>query len=542
MKKIILTLSLTVVLLVTFMLVVSADSVHNGKVDLNQTVTLDDGTVCKLFDNEGNALIWYVSGKNEDGGNVYSSIRADAPQVKYEAASWGVTIGGIGGPEVLKVYITLDDGTTYNSNKIAVFNIMDDDVVTNAGGGSKGENLNRAVTCMKQVFMYAENLEYVFLRLDTIAIQKANFTGCKKLKYINLEDLTLLYRIGDNSNFSGCTSLFAGQVIDLSRTRLDSIDWYDSFANVPFSGIKFPSTLKKLCEATLKGSGLVSFSFPLTVNTIEKSMFNGCTSLTYICLGNNLTKINDSVFNGCTSLNTVFFVGTAEQLNALLDNTSTTGNDAFWNVVGEERKNIISYQDYLKLEDKSGKYVVYNYSYCEGYNDAKHELSGNAVLTLNNYFEAIKFMDTCTVANCGLKIADESKTIAPIFVWKGYSCSTYGKVYSVAQCFYVNHNSVNEYMEYVPDFDYGVLATGNAGGGAIAPKLDGEKVCVGNFVKEANDYIVIKVTGITDDLADKNIVFCAYVTEGDKLLYLDGGITSKDVVGISYYGVASYNK
>ena len=58
-KRIFLMLSMVFVLACMLAFAVSAESVHEGKVDLSATVTLNDGTVCKLFDSEGNALIWY---------------------------------------------------------------------------------------------------------------------------------------------------------------------------------------------------------------------------------------------------------------------------------------------------------------------------------------------------------------------------------------------------------------------------------------------------------------------------------------------------
>lgn len=59
MKRLFLVLVMAIVFVLALTVAVSAESVHNGKVDLNQKVTLSDGTECALFDAEGNALIWY---------------------------------------------------------------------------------------------------------------------------------------------------------------------------------------------------------------------------------------------------------------------------------------------------------------------------------------------------------------------------------------------------------------------------------------------------------------------------------------------------
>ena len=75
-KKILLSFALAIVFALTLALVVFADSVHNeNTVDYNEKVTLSDGTVLPIFDENKEALIWYISGKDEEGKNIYTSIR-----------------------------------------------------------------------------------------------------------------------------------------------------------------------------------------------------------------------------------------------------------------------------------------------------------------------------------------------------------------------------------------------------------------------------------------------------------------------------------
>ena len=273
MKKIIFMLAMVLALASVLALSVFAEeatSVHNGKVDLNATVTLNDGTVCNLFDSEGNALIWYTDGKNEEGKTVYSSIRADDSRIKY-TYNWEGKLYGADAYEFKGFSIELDNGTV-GSDRIVVFNLMDDDTKMKIEG--KDEDGNPTVryepaNCIKEVFGWKKNLEYAFLRLDTVGIQRNAFAGCPNLKYINIEDLTELRRMGDSSQFNGCTSLFSGKVLDLSNTKLSSMDWNDSFKGVPISGIIFPNTLTKLGGGSLQGTGIVSFSFPLNVKEME---------------------------------------------------------------------------------------------------------------------------------------------------------------------------------------------------------------------------------------------------------------------------------
>lgn len=69
-RKLLLVIAMVAVLACFFALAVSAD-VHSN-VDKTTKVILDSGIEVALFDNEGNALIWYL----DNSGNL-QSIRAD---------------------------------------------------------------------------------------------------------------------------------------------------------------------------------------------------------------------------------------------------------------------------------------------------------------------------------------------------------------------------------------------------------------------------------------------------------------------------------
>ena len=119
MKKLFLTLVMLVALSCVLAFAVSAESVHEGRVDLDATVTLNDGSVCSLFDSEGNALIWY-----KDLNGSLASIRADDSRVKYIAATWTVNINGITGPEMIGVRIDLEEGSISSilANRVRTMN------------------------------------------------------------------------------------------------------------------------------------------------------------------------------------------------------------------------------------------------------------------------------------------------------------------------------------------------------------------------------------------------------------------------------------
>ena len=522
-KKILLVLSCALVLMLVFAVTAFAESVHEGKVDLSATVTLDNGTVVPLFDAEGEALTWYLD------GSELKSIRTDDQRVKWYTQNY--TDG-----EVTSVSIIFEDGKTIANTAMVVVNMLDDDVVKNYGPGEK--YYGGPVDYFKTVFSNCKKLEYIYLRLDTKKIQKQMFNGCENLKYINISDLTKLTRIGDGQNFNNCKKLFAGQVLDLSRTALTSIDNGGSFAGVPITGVILPKTIKTISSWTFQATTIVSVAFPTTVTKLEGSMFKNCASLESIYLSNTLTSIGDNAFLGCTSLNTVFYVGSLEELNTLLDKANTASNAPFWAVVGENRENLISYADYQKLSDKSGKYVVYDYSYCEAYNNGVHSENSewynpcvsfcdvcsctvvnhadeNAVITKIEYADFSKVgnkVSFCTNEGCTHNVNEE---VRAIFVCLGYSAQENGD--SIALGYLINRDEYNAYTSIMNnEFSYGVFAglkntvgnneildeDGKAIAGTIAPKISSNPF----------DVFVLKVSGITGEQKNAMLALGAYVS------------------------------
>ena len=480
MKKLLLLSVIALALTLLFATAVFADVVHDeSNVDYDEKVTLSDGKVLPLFDENKEALVWYISGTDENGDRIYKSILAQDNQMKWYTESWG---------EVTGAGINFDDGTKVEGKNIVVVNMMDDDIVKNHGPGADHED--RHITGFKYLFRGWKNLEYVYLRLDVGGIFKESFNGCSSLQYINLEDLTNLKRIGDNYNFAGCTSLFKGQVLDLSKTKLTSIDWCDSFSDVPIVGIKLPATITNISGGTFKETALVSYAHPEGLSVLNASMFENCTDLTTVYLSSKKLNgiinkdsdaytIGNKAFLNCTSLTTVFFVGTFDELNALLDKTNPSGNDSFLAVAGENRENLISYADYQKLEDKSGKYMVYDYSWCEAYNEGMHittpvnncvgdcSVCNNLIVVHNeeqnisvsiaytSYTQKGKKITACLNDGCTYKISEE---VPSIFICQGYSAPENGSG-GIVLGFLTNKDALAEFVRVNgKELRYGVFA------------------------------------------------------------------------------------
>ena len=468
-KKLFLMVVMIFVFAVVFTLAVSAGAVHNeNTVDYDATVTLNSGAVCNLFDSEKDALIWYLGANDE-----LQSIKAQDSRVKY-------SFSGLNPDFLINVEIDCDNNGTFeiSNNKIVVLNLMDDDIVFGTYE-KNGETIVRTGVKTNEIFNGNDgkgaNVEYVYLRLDTTNISGRSFANCKKLKYINLEDLTALRQIGAHAEigynygacFEGCTSLFDGQLVDLSKTQLYVLAYGaqaggGNFQGVPLAGIKLPVTL---CG----------------INQLD---FKNCTKLTTVYLGYNANfyRIADSVFEGCTSLEKIFFVGTEEQFSALLSSkVSQTGNSAFFDVVGENKANIISYVKYEALADKSGKYAVYDYSPCEYYGGIHGEIiiadnpcvgicqvcempvvnhSEGAVLNTSIEYTSFDSLGTkkvvCTSEGCTYSVVSEAPAL---FVCLGYSAPENGDD-GISIKYTVNGTAIAEYERVTgATLSYGMFAT-----------------------------------------------------------------------------------
>ncbi|MBO5378906.1 MAG: leucine-rich repeat protein [Clostridia bacterium] len=523
MKKLLISLVMVVVFAMTLSLVVLADSIHNeNTVDYDATVTLNNGTTVNLFDNEGNALTWYL-----DANGELKSIRTDDQQMWWHTESWN---------EVTNVGITFTDGTNVDKSKLVVVNMMDDDVVKNKGAES---HFGKPVTNFKHVFSGCSNLEYLYLRLDTTGFFQTAFTNSGKLKYVNVEDLTLLAESRGGQQFSGCTSLFEGQILDLSNTRLKEFQGGGIFAKVPIAGLILPTTFDpaRFSEWAFQENPTTSFVYPDILTSVYSYSFKNCKNLQIVYLNGSITSVGKEAFLNCSKLEKVFFAGTEAQLETMLTNTEASGNNYFLAIAGENNANVISYDEYLALEDKSGKYFIYDCSYCDIYNNGNHEITGtnpcvgycsvcernivkhseNAETTYTveyaDFSMAGSKITVCTNDGCTHKVTE---ALPALFKNHGYSAPENGEG-GIDIKITVNHDAVKSYEELTgKSLSYGLFI--------VTKKLVGDgdiidanfKIADGGYMIEMPkgkfDIMTMKLTGFTTD-AQKALEFAfgAYV-------------------------------
>ena len=238
-----------------------------------------------------------------------------------------------------------------------------------------------------------------------------------------------------------------------------------------------------------------------------------------------LTKYeyNGSAILGSLGTTNIYFDGNEEQATALVnrmieENSSLNG-----------KVTAVDYKTQPEREGLKNVVVFYNYNTCDAFHMGQHQWTGERII-VKDYFKEITFENSCTL--CLSNIIDTSKTIAPLFTWKGYTVSTFGDTYSMAQGFLIDNEAIEKYKEYVPDFEFGLIVAGNVEGGAIAPELKGD-MCIPQG-KIAHNYFDIKISGITEAYANSNIIFCVYVKAQDNVYYLDNEKTSEKVTGVTF--------
>ena len=144
------------------------------------------------------------------------------------------------------------------------------------------------------------------------------FLGCSKLSIVKIEDLAsflemenLVYLTSSSYGTAKEKTLMVNGVTHDSSSELVIPEGVTKIPNVAFryfknvTKIKFPSTMTDipsynfyshtyLTEVTLNNTG-----------TIGSNAFEGCTALTRVNVGTNLTRFSSSSFSGCPSLSEV---------------------------------------------------------------------------------------------------------------------------------------------------------------------------------------------------------------------------------------------
>ena len=379
--------------------------------------------------------------------------------------------------------------------------------------------------------------------------------NCSKLERIEIPATVTL--LGQDA-FSNCAALT--EVIFAENSQLKQIN-QGCFASC-----------KLLTEVIL----------PNSVEKMGKAVFYNCTGLQKLVLGANTTVfggeldgaygyndknafleiyMNGAFATGEGSLASgnflgrgndrdlskyvIFFTGTREQAEALIKKYGTDVNLKDANLVAYDPSKTNG-QDYLGMDAyttditvNTNRAIVYGYGVCDAFYESEHALTGEITMNFVGYFDEVTFGDICTRSGCGNGVIDESKTIGAMFTYLGYSCTEApidGR-YSVSQFYGINKENIEKYkLATGASFSYGLVAS------SVANPFDNVLATESNVITVdcgmmAYDYVDIKLNGIAAEGLDMGFVFCMYVKDGESVLYLDGGNTSKMVALKSYNDV-----
>ena len=307
-KKLLLVLSMVAMLVCAFALTAyAAEPDATG-----ETVTLADGTKCPIWDTEGNGLIWYITSTDDAGVNTYAYVSATDSSVDYYN-------GWSGGNQMNTVKITIDD-TTYDILSMVVVNISKDVKITS------GQRVGNLIDYFAQkAFCNSKTLQYVYLPTIATNLSSEMFKSCTNLKYINFEDLTALTSFG-NQALNGCSSLFAGEALDLTSVPLKSIGSH-GFAGTKITSVALPSTLESInggdmfsgCTNLETVIGLKPLIENGKIKSISNYMFYSCKALKNVdglmengilIIPEGFTSLGTLSFNECDQIRFVEFPST----------------------------------------------------------------------------------------------------------------------------------------------------------------------------------------------------------------------------------------
>ena len=412
----------------------------------------------------------------------------------------------------------IPDSTFKNCDSLVSFTIPD--YVTSVGN---------------YAFSSCDNLEEIVISDNSLISN--NIVGfaeyCPKLTSIRIPPLVTEIRY---DNFRGCTLL--SEVI--WPNNLLKISGGQNFTNTSYTKVTIPNTVTYVASGNF--SNIEEFNFGASTtnfgggNLISKN-------LKRVYLPSTITSAADSILGWSSSADssmniTFIFTGTLEEAEALraMVKAAAEGTNNGPNQSKIYDAVLVSADEYDITQEPSGFTFVYGYSTCDAFYEGAHKMAGEVEMQLNSYFESITFGDSCTREGCGKTVIDNSKTIGALFTYLGYSYTeaAINGTYSVSQFYGINNENVARYKNEVnSSFELGIVVA--SVDNPVGSEFEGSgKVILAPMNSSVHNYFGVKVSGITDEHTASGVVFCAYVSDGEAIYYLDGGKTSATVTCKSY--------
>ena len=577
MKKLLLAILTVAVLSCLFAICISATTINSETVitlygDLKDT-NGSTVTEVKLYDSEGDALIWYL---NVEGKLVSDKI-ANLISVDENGVISFTDQKIFYGSHSAKACIAVN---LRDNVKVSGTDINFDGQIKHFDA-SKGEDTDTgfAPTGFQfgtysfsgstiQYFYFPKSAESTVKRMfqgtpvrvvDIDAgtpIKKLGlltFYGASKLTEIFIpNDIEVITSLPDQGMFQNCTSL--------SRVEFEQNSTLWDAGHCTFyycSSLKelyLPNSVKTVGHQFARASGLevVSLGASFEYFTMKYDgkdpdqnhmwVFWGCSKLKTVYMPASFALISDTynyddltanderldtfdrIFNESGSF-TLCFTGTEEEIYKLKARAAcTTENNSLINSL----KTIYSYEEYIEAGSPSGSLAVYGFNPCDTFYNGEHKSTSNYVFT--SFVQDCYIVDTCLVCNK----EEIKKVLSPMFTFLGYSSN--GEDMCVG--YLINQQSIKEYEENNEKvkISYGfAVAAGNSNpidkNGVAAQKAIGIDLTDKGYC--AVDFVL---TGDFSNptYADAEISMNLYVIDNTSVGYIYGYNTDSGIVSAIY--------
>lgn len=332
--------------------------------------------------------------------------------------------------------------------------------------------------------------------------------------------------------------------------------------NYPFRNFKYAEKITIMdgvvCnnEYYFENAGSADFATPLVVYNhstdfaFNKGAFKNCDGIVLYTITENIGTRTD-VFSDCSDGSnykawTVVLGIPHALVEGQADPTCTLNGGTIWvaadcgcGIEYREELNINVYENKHNIKVDTEPTRVDNYPVSPIL--ALGHLQGEFVTIVypNGYLSVGSALYNCE--RCMNAEGNYEKEVAPLMTCLGYSVSEFGDTMSITQGYSINVDAYNAYKEICPSLTYGIVAKVNVAGEAISPLTVSNGVIdvasgayYADLAAVVDDYIDVKIKGISEKTMDSVIVLCAYIYDGTEIRYADSGVLSNTVVGISY--------